>query len=46
MGMALLAASHFPEYRNLLLTIVISSTVLFEITGPIFTRVALNNTEN
>lgn len=40
-GMALVAASHFPEYRQTLLTVVISSTVFFEIVGPIFTRLAL-----
>lgn len=40
-GMALVAANHFPEYRQTLLTVVISSTVFFEIVGPIFTRLAL-----
>jgi Kef-type K+ transport system membrane component KefB len=41
MGMALLAANQFPEYRQILLTVVISSTVFFEIVGPVFTRAAL-----
>jgi Kef-type K+ transport system membrane component KefB len=41
LGMALVAANNFPEYRQILLTIVISSTVFFEIVGPVFTRVAL-----
>ncbi len=41
MGMALVAANMFPEHRQLLLSIIISSTVIFEIIGPIFTRVAL-----
>lgn len=40
-GMALVAANTFPEYRQTLLSIVISSTVFFEIIGPIFTRLAL-----
>ncbi|WP_019616041.1 cation:proton antiporter [Psychromonas ossibalaenae] len=40
-GMALVAANHFPEYRQILLTVVISSTVFFEIIGPVFTRLAL-----
>ena len=40
-GMALVASHQFPEYRQTLLTIVISSTVLFEILGPICTRFAL-----
>lgn len=40
-GMALVAANQFPEYRQTLLTVVISSTVFFEIIGPVFTRLAL-----
>ncbi len=40
-GMALVAANEFPEYRQLLLSLAISSTVVFEITGPIFTRLAM-----
>lgn len=40
-GMALVASNQFPEYRQVLLSIVISSTVLFEIIGPVFTRIAL-----
>ena len=40
-GMALAAANDFPAYRQILLTVVISSTVFFEIIGPIFTRLAL-----
>ncbi len=39
-GMALVAANHFPEHRQSLLTIVISTTVFFEIIGPICTRIA------
>jgi hypothetical protein len=42
-GMALAASNQFPDYRQILLLVVISSTVLFEIVGPIFTRVALAN---
>ena len=45
MGMALVAASHFPEYRQTLLTLVISSTVFFEVVGPVFTRIALLRAE-
>lgn len=41
-GMALVASSQFPEYRQLLLPIVISSTIVFELFGPIFTRISLN----
>ncbi len=41
-GMALVASSQFPQYQQLLLSIVISTTIFFEIIGPIFTRLALN----
>lgn len=40
-GMALVASNHLPEYRQTLLSIVIGSTVFFEIVGPVFTRLAL-----
>jgi hypothetical protein len=40
-GMALVASTHFPEYRQILLPVIISTTVVFEIIGPIFTRLAL-----
>ncbi len=40
-GMALVAATYFPEYRQQLLPIVLSTTIFFEIIGPIFTRLAL-----
>lgn len=46
MGMALVATQQFPDYAQVLLTIVIGSTVLFEIIGPIFTRLALIHTMN
>lgn len=41
MGMALVASNHFPEYRQVLLSIIISTTIFFEIIGPVFTRWAL-----
>jgi Kef-type K+ transport system membrane component KefB len=44
-GMALVAANHFPEQRDILLPIVIGSTVFFELVGPIFTRLALKRTQ-
>ncbi|MGD8913269.1 MAG: cation:proton antiporter [Candidatus Thiodiazotropha sp.] len=46
MGMALVASNQFPEYRQTLLTIVIGSTVFFEILGPIFTRLALRKSND
>ncbi|MDQ2076296.1 cation:proton antiporter [Marinimicrobium sp. ABcell2] len=35
MGMALLVADRFPEYATVLLTVIIASTVIFEIIGPL-----------
>ncbi len=40
-GMALAASNAFPEYRSVLLPIVIGATVIFEIFGPLGTRLAL-----
>ena len=40
-GMALVAVSRFPEYQQSLLTLVIGSTVFFELVGPIFTRISI-----
>jgi Kef-type K+ transport system membrane component KefB len=40
-GMALVASNRFPEYHQLLLSVVVSSTVFFEIIGPVFTRLAI-----
>jgi Kef-type K+ transport system membrane component KefB len=45
-GMALVASSAFPEYRSVLLPIVIGATVVFEILGPLGTRFALAATED
>ncbi len=38
MGMALIASRHYPQHSQLILSVVISTTVLFEITGPVVTR--------
>ena len=46
MGMALVASGQFPEFRQVLLSVVISSTILFELVGPIFTRKALSKYSN
>jgi Kef-type K+ transport system membrane component KefB len=45
-GMALVASNQFPDYRSTLLTVVIGSTVFFEIVGPMFTRMALRKAGN
>jgi Kef-type K+ transport system membrane component KefB len=43
-GMALLTANRFPQYQQTILSIAISTTVLFELFGPVFTRMALRHT--
>lgn len=45
-GMALVASNQFPEYRQTILSVVISSTIFFEIVGPVFTRLALTRADN
>ncbi len=41
MGMALVASIQFPEYRQIILPVVIGSTVLFELIGPVVARKAV-----
>jgi Kef-type K+ transport system membrane component KefB len=45
-GMALVAANQFPEYRQVLLSVIISSTIFFDIIGPILTRMAIEQVDN
>lgn len=45
-GMGLIAASRFPEYSQLILTVVVSTTVVFELLGPPLTRLALHRAEH
>jgi Kef-type K+ transport system membrane component KefB len=37
-GMALLASQRFPEFNNIILPVVLGSTVIFELFAPVFTR--------
>lgn len=37
-GMALLASLRFPEYKDVILPLVLGSSVIFEIFGPVLTR--------
>jgi Kef-type K+ transport system membrane component KefB len=41
LGMALVAANHFPDLGKALLAVTISTTIVFELFGPILTQVAL-----
>lgn len=42
LGMALIAGTHLPELKETLLAIVVGSTVVFEIVGPVLTQLALH----
>ncbi len=42
LGMALVAAQHFPDQAELLTTVVVAASVAFEVIGPIFTRLAIH----
>jgi Kef-type K+ transport system membrane component KefB len=42
MGMGLLAVEHFPQLKSFILSIVIGTTIFFELIGPVFTRAALS----
>ncbi|TNE50205.1 MAG: cation:proton antiporter [Deltaproteobacteria bacterium] len=41
LGMALVASERFPQYRNAIFPVVIGATVLFELVGPLLTKLAL-----
>ena len=41
LGMALLASQHFPTLKDIILPIAIGSTIIFELIGPVMTRIAL-----
>lgn len=43
MGMALLAAERFPESRDIILPVVVASTIIFEFVGPVLVRRVLNS---
>jgi Kef-type K+ transport system membrane component KefB len=45
LGMALVAGQQFPEVGEAILPVVVAATVLFELIGPIATRVALRATD-
>ena len=42
LGMALIAGTHLPEMKETLLAVVVGSTVIFEIVGPVLTQLALH----
>lgn len=46
LGLALMAAHTFPEYASQLLSILVGSTMVFEIVGPLLARLHLNRNAN
>ncbi len=42
-GMALLAAERFPEFRDAILPVVVASTIIFEMVGPVLVRRVLHS---
>jgi hypothetical protein len=45
MGMALVGAHAYPQWSDMLLSISIAATVVFEIAGPILINMALDRTQ-
>ncbi|MCG8544862.1 MAG: cation:proton antiporter [Alphaproteobacteria bacterium] len=43
LGMALVAANHFPDLGKTLLAATVSTTIVFELFGPLLTQAALRN---
>lgn len=41
LGMALVASTRYPQYADVVMPLVIGATVVFELSGPVFTRLAL-----
>ncbi|WP_166253624.1 cation:proton antiporter [Marinobacter salicampi] len=42
-GMALLAAERFPEFRDSILPVVVASTIIFELVGPVLVKRVLRH---
>jgi len=45
MGMALVGAHAYPQHANVLLSVAIAATVIFEVTGPVFINLALDRVD-
>ena len=42
LGMALVAAQRLPTLGEIIIPVVVGATVIFEVVGPVFTRLALS----
>jgi len=45
-GMALIAAREFPQHAEIILTLTIGSTVVFELVGPVMTLIAIRRVQD
>lgn len=45
LGTALIAKAQFPEIGNLILTTIVATTIIYEIIGPLCTKIALRKAE-
>jgi len=45
-GMALVAAHHFPDHADIILTITVGSTVVFEVIGPVLAYLAIRQAQS
>lgn len=43
-GMALVAIGYVPEYKDQLMTVIICTTIIFEMSGPVLTRLSIHKT--
>ena len=41
-GMALIAATTFPQFADTIIPVVVMATIVFEVLGPFFTRLSLH----
>lgn len=46
LGLALIASERLPQFENVILPVVIGTTVFFELAGPVLTRLSLVKTGN
>jgi Kef-type K+ transport system membrane component KefB len=42
LGVALIAQAEFPEVGGFILTVIVATTVVYEIVGPVCTKIALH----
>ena len=43
LGLALIVAEKYPEFGSRVLSIIVATTIIYEILGPVITRLALHH---